>query len=105
MHRPSMIGDGEKVKSSSFTPPAGPWYAIYMATNDQPVQLTAEQLRLLGEWSSRTGKPPQELLAERSASIAPPQIRRLRMENTARPCRNACLARACWAAFPVDRLI
>ena len=35
-----------------------------MATNDQPVHLTDQQLRLLSQWSSRTGKPPQELLAE-----------------------------------------
>jgi hypothetical protein len=35
-----------------------------MATNDQPLELTDAQLRLLNEWSARTGKPPQELLAD-----------------------------------------
>jgi len=48
-----------------------------MATDDQPVRLTAEQLRLLGEWSARTGKPPQELLAEALGEFHPtanPQV-------------------------------
>ncbi len=35
-----------------------------MATNDQPVHLTDEQLRLLSDWSARTGRSAQELLAE-----------------------------------------
>ncbi len=29
-----------------------------------PLQLSDEQLRLLNDWSARTGKSPQELLAE-----------------------------------------
>jgi hypothetical protein len=40
------------------------WYDGYMATFDKSIQLTDQQLRLLSEWSARTGKSPQELLAE-----------------------------------------
>jgi hypothetical protein len=46
-----------------------------MATNDQPPQLTDAQLRLLGEWSARTGKSPQELLSEALGEYQPPVTR------------------------------
>jgi hypothetical protein len=42
-----------------------------MATNDQPVHLTDEQLRLLGQWSIQTGKSAQELLAEALGEYQP----------------------------------
>jgi hypothetical protein len=42
-----------------------------MATNDQPVHL---HLRLLGEWSVRTGKSAQELLGEALSDFCPPGL-------------------------------
>lgn len=42
-----------------------------MATYEKPVQLTDEQLRLLDEWSLRTGKAPKELLAEALSDYEP----------------------------------
>ena len=43
-----------------------------MATSEKPVQLTDEQRRLLDEWSLRTGKAPQEVLAEALREYEPP---------------------------------
>jgi hypothetical protein len=55
----------------SFTPSDDLGYPRKMAINNQAVQLTPEQLRLLGEWSARTGKPAQELLAEALGEFQP----------------------------------
>jgi hypothetical protein len=35
-----------------------------MASHSQQIQLSDEQLRMLSEWASRTGKPVEEVLAD-----------------------------------------
>jgi hypothetical protein len=35
-----------------------------MATDPHAIQLTSEQLQMLGQFSARTGKPPEDVLAD-----------------------------------------
>ena len=42
-----------------------------MATHDQPIRLTHEQMRLLQEWSAQAGQSEQEWLAAALAGFEP----------------------------------